>query len=848
MYLPRTPKKQEKDHPMQVQNSEHFLRTAAVVATLTCIAAALMSLRKVQMRQRQSEQELGRKRNGQRVVIIGAGAGGCAAAALLTSSLPDVRVTVIEKDRRQTFQGQVPLAHVGHRSYDLGTTTGVDPLRSPATWNVTRDANLVAAEVLRIDPAAKKVYVRSSQGMLASAKPLSEEDAKIAAAAADAATVSSSPLVRWWRGAPRTPSTISVNEDGSPNLADGTTVFVYDALIVAAGAQRTVGHLRDKLLPQQIDSYRIAVNPGTTRDGLATIFSGNIVHVKLPPASFVWQMEAARALLAKGRAGRRDAGCATLDLSEQARAKTPSTIANSTTSTASTSAPLEVAMLTDEPTVLSRAWSAVLDLLAKAASQVADLDGSETHASLHDEVALRLADETDTSASLPRAAAAANGALSSWPLFPLSKWCMHFSSRQHDSTFVSSTNTIWKYLWYYNKLSLCQLFTITADLQPIGPAPRQVNEVIERFWRERQLGCRLGDPSRIEGDRFHILYHSYVTSVDNRENTVTLYDYKNNAEVRVPFHLLVLDLPLRAPSFVRRSGLHRTRYVEECVQPALAEATRAVAAAPSPEVGAAANESTSAKTGPVATATTAAAATRVLRSHPLLGKTKAELETIFADEMSFMDVDSTTLQHRRYPDVFAIGDVAGLPSLKSYGAVFAQVPVVVHNVRQALKAEQQQQQQLDSASYASSQKQMEQPLPRANARYTGYSSFHVVMTTWRAMWPEMQYTFDPYAHAQSTASDAETAPDVAAGVELLKKAKWDVVEPLAFCNHHIWNNLAWRDPRGFINGLYYQSALYELMYFFVFSRGQWHSPTWFSVPTFSSQDGTPSVPSLLDVL
>jgi NADH dehydrogenase FAD-containing subunit len=856
MYLPRAPKKEEKEHPMQVKNSESFMRTALVTGTLTCIVAAIMALRKVQTRQRQPGQELVRKRGGQRVVIIGAGAGGCAAAAMLANALPDVRITVIEKDRYQVFQGHVPLAHVGHRSYDLGTTTGFDVLRSPATWNVTRDANLVAAEVLRVDPEMKRVYVRSSPGMLASAKPLGE--------AQDEARTSTvmNPLLRWWRSVPEAPTTLSINDDGSPNLSDGTTVFSYDALIVAAGAQRTMGNLRGQLQPHQIDSYRIAVNPGTTRDSLATIFAGNVVHVKVPPASFVCQMEAARALLQPRKAKRQD-GCVLLDLGKQSPTPTAAAGAASPTDTTTTVVPTSVSAdsvrmdpsaMSARDTVQPSVWSTLRDCCTHLTARVKDSlkDEAKPDVVLEDEVAHRLAAKSNTparTAPLP---------LASWPLLFLSQWCMHFSCRQHDSTFVSSTNTIWRYLWYYNKLSLCQLFAVTADTGPIGTAPGQVNEVIERFWRERQLRCRQGPG--VEGERLHVLFHSYATSIDSVANTVTLYDYKNNVELRVPYHLLLLDLPLRAPGFVQQSGLHRTRYVEENVLPALAEGTRTAATA----AAAAAEANAGASTGAMASTAASALAAAALRQNPLLGKTKAELEAIFADEASFMDVDPFTLQHRRYSDIFAVGDVAGLPSLKSYGAVFAQVPVVAHNVSQVLKAQQLQAkaEHGSKAAIALTDTSM-RAVPRANARYTGYSSFHVVMTTWRAMWPEMRYPFDPYKHKEMqevsstlsspTATSASSATSATAVLtsntsEAWRKERWDVAQSLAYCDHHIWNNLAWRDLRGFLNGLYYQSALYELMYFFVFSRGQWHSPTWLAVPTYSSEDGAPCAPSLVNFL
>ena len=50
----------------------------------------------------------------------------------------------------------------------------------------------------------------------------------------------------------------------------------------------------------------------------------------------------------------------------------------------------------------------------------------------------------------------------------------------------------------------------------------------------------------------------------------------------------------------------------------------------------------------------------------------------------FADVDRETLQHRRYPNVFALGDAAGLPTAKTGAAVRKQAPVLVANLRSFL--------------------------------------------------------------------------------------------------------------------------------------------------------------------
>lgn len=50
----------------------------------------------------------------------------------------------------------------------------------------------------------------------------------------------------------------------------------------------------------------------------------------------------------------------------------------------------------------------------------------------------------------------------------------------------------------------------------------------------------------------------------------------------------------------------------------------------------------------------------------------------------FVDVDHESLQHRRYPNVFALGDVAALPTAKTGAAVRKQAPVLVANLRSHL--------------------------------------------------------------------------------------------------------------------------------------------------------------------
>ncbi|WP_255590629.1 hypothetical protein [Algoriphagus sp. NBT04N3] len=50
-----------------------------------------------------------------------------------------------------------------------------------------------------------------------------------------------------------------------------------------------------------------------------------------------------------------------------------------------------------------------------------------------------------------------------------------------------------------------------------------------------------------------------------------------------------------------------------------------------------------------------------------------------------MDVDIHTLQHLRFPNIFALGDVAHLPTAKTGAAIRKQAPVLVGNLLQLIR-------------------------------------------------------------------------------------------------------------------------------------------------------------------
>lgn len=64
------------------------------------------------------------------------------------------------------------------------------------------------------------------------------------------------------------------------------------------------------------------------------------------------------------------------------------------------------------------------------------------------------------------------------------------------------------------------------------------------------------------------------------------------------------------------------------------------------------------------------------------------------NEGKWLDVDKHTLQHKRYPNIFGLGDVAALPTAKTGAAIRKQVPVVIENITRL-----QQGQELGNKTY-----------------------------------------------------------------------------------------------------------------------------------------------------
>lgn len=58
------------------------------------------------------------------------------------------------------------------------------------------------------------------------------------------------------------------------------------------------------------------------------------------------------------------------------------------------------------------------------------------------------------------------------------------------------------------------------------------------------------------------------------------------------------------------------------------------------------------------------------------------------NESLWLDVDKGTLQHKRFKNIFGIGDVAGLPTAKTGAAIRKQVPIVTENIFRLIAAQQ----------------------------------------------------------------------------------------------------------------------------------------------------------------
>lgn len=92
----------------------------------------------------------------------------------------------------------------------------------------------------------------------------------------------------------------------------------------------------------------------------------------------------------------------------------------------------------------------------------------------------------------------------------------------------------------------------------------------------------------------------------------------------------------------------------------------------------------------------------------------------------WVDVDLHTLQHKRYANIFSVGDVAGLPTAKTGSAVRKQAPVVVDNILKLREAAL-----------------LEAEADSLNNSYNGYSSCPLVTGYGKMVLAEFDYENKP---------------------------------------------------------------------------------------------------------
>ena len=109
----------------------------------------------------------------------------------------------------------------------------------------------------------------------------------------------------------------------------------------------------------------------------------------------------------------------------------------------------------------------------------------------------------------------------------------------------------------------------------------------------------------------------------------------------------------------------------------------------------------------------------MLHVTPPMGPPKFIADSTLADSHGWVEVDPATLQHKRFPNVFGLGDCSNLPTSKTGAAIRKQAPVLVRNLIAAMHG---------------------QPL---SARYDGYTSCPVVTGYGSVVLAEFDYDNKP---------------------------------------------------------------------------------------------------------
>lgn len=74
----------------------------------------------------------------------------------------------------------------------------------------------------------------------------------------------------------------------------------------------------------------------------------------------------------------------------------------------------------------------------------------------------------------------------------------------------------------------------------------------------------------------------------------------------------------------------------------------------------------------------------MLHVTPPMGPLDVVKESTLSDSEGWVDVNPTTLQHKSYSNVFALGDASNVPTSKTGAAIRKQAPIVANNLLQVM--------------------------------------------------------------------------------------------------------------------------------------------------------------------
>uniref|UniRef100_A0A665WXX3 FAD/NAD(P)-binding domain-containing protein n=2 Tax=Echeneis naucrates TaxID=173247 RepID=A0A665WXX3_ECHNA len=109
----------------------------------------------------------------------------------------------------------------------------------------------------------------------------------------------------------------------------------------------------------------------------------------------------------------------------------------------------------------------------------------------------------------------------------------------------------------------------------------------------------------------------------------------------------------------------------------------------------------------------------MLHVTPPMGPSLVIKGSPLADEAGWLDVNKDTLQHKRYPNVFGIGDCTNLPTAKTGAAVAAQSAILKRTISKVLKNE------------------------KPDTRYDGYTSCPLITSYSTVILAEFDYNGEP---------------------------------------------------------------------------------------------------------